>query len=307
MPVGACEDACNLTALCKAKSLRIASLFALRYLTFFVRMTNKVETRSLNKTKKEQEVNDDCSSTETTYLEESESFDTMADTIREVRQKQFCFDEKDDAHTYTTVSLSSSSVNNDSVSSNDERQPQGVLLHYPSDEEASCCSVCSDSSPSDDDSLSCASNESDSDSDDSSCCSSSTDSSLIGKTCSMTNADPNDFVRPKALPAPTNTYKVVCLSFLEPNISTSVASKVFEESLRMLKKGGLIYVVDKGTVQKLPKFRQMLSRVIVPTVKHKVHDIETQEILQANGFALDENRADDEHDEEIVRWMGIKP
>lgn len=132
------------------------------------------------------------------------------------------------------------------------------------------------------------------------------------------------FIQQKTLPGLNNSYKVVCVSFMEYNIATSVACKVLDESLRMLRPGGLLYVIDKGgcTVKKHPTMRQWLSRVRDPTVKHLIYEIETRAILQANGFVhrkLDENndattiQTDDNNnnddnweDEEIVRWIGIK-
>jgi hypothetical protein len=127
------------------------------------------------------------------------------------------------------------------------------------------------------------------------------------------------FIQQKALPGLNNSYKVVCVSFMEYNIATSVACKVLDEALRMLRPGGLLYVIDKGgcTVKKHPTMRQWLSRVRDPTVKHLIYEIETRAILQANGFVhtkLDENNdattvntdAEDWEDEEIVRWIGIK-
>jgi hypothetical protein len=127
------------------------------------------------------------------------------------------------------------------------------------------------------------------------------------------------FIQQKTLPGLNNSYKVVCVSFMEYDIATSVACKVLDESLRMLRPGGLLYVIDKGgcTVKKHPTMRQWLSRVRDPTVKHLIYEIETRAILQANGFVhrkLDENNDattvlsddDDWEDEEIVRWIGIK-
>lgn len=132
------------------------------------------------------------------------------------------------------------------------------------------------------------------------------------------------FIQQKTLPGLNNSYKVVCVSFMEYNIATSVACKVLDESLRMLRPGGLLYVIDKGgcTVKKHPTMRQWLSRVRDPTVKHLIYEIETRAILQANGFVhrkldenndattiqTDNNNADDDNweDEEIVRWIGIK-
>ena len=129
------------------------------------------------------------------------------------------------------------------------------------------------------------------------------------------------FIQQKTLPGLNNSYKVVCVSFLEYNIATSVACKVLDESFRMLRPGGLLYVIDQGgcTVKKHPTMRQWLSRVRDPTVKHLVYEIETRAILHANGFGhrkLDDNNDattiqnncdnDDWEDEEIVRWIGIK-
>ena len=127
------------------------------------------------------------------------------------------------------------------------------------------------------------------------------------------------FIQQKTLPGLNNSYKVVCVSFMEYNIATSVACKVLDESLRMLRPGGLLYVIDKGggTVKKHPTMRQWLSRVRDPTVKHLIYEIETRAVLQANGFVhrkLDENNDTaaantddgDWEDEEIVRWIGIK-
>jgi len=143
-------------------------------------------------------------------------------------------------------------------------------------------------------------------------------------------------VEPKSLPSPSGSYKVICLSFLEPDIATSVASTVAKEALRMLRSGGLLYVVDgHGIVRKLPILRQLLRRCdteehtvefkvryevqlmthLVDTasgnsVSHtpvllllfvpKIHDIEAREILQTNGFEAPVSP-------EIVRWMGRKP
>lgn len=112
-------------------------------------------------------------------------------------------------------------------------------------------------------------------------------------------------VQPKSLPSPSGTYKVICVSFLEPNIATSVANTVMDEALRVLKSGGLLYVVDsQGIVPKLPMLRQLLKRIDdddETSVQFKKHDIETQEILLNNGFAAAPAA------EDIVRWMGTKP
>jgi hypothetical protein len=128
----------------------------------------------------------------------------------------------------------------------------------------------------------------------------------------------DNFAQPKKLPGSNNMYKVVCVSFLEYNVATSVACKVLDESFRMLRPGGLLYVIDKGgcTVQKHPTMRQWLTRIRDPTVKHLVHEIETRAILQVNGFVhttLDENNTNsndglnnDWDSDEIARWMGIK-
>lgn len=82
--------------------------------------------------------------------------------------------------------------------------------------------------------------------------------------CIFDEESPNDevvVVVPKSLPSPSGLYKVICLSFLEPDIATSVASTVAKEALRMLRSGGLLYVVDgHGIVRKLPILRQMLRR-----------------------------------------------
>jgi hypothetical protein len=135
----------------------------------------------------------------------------------------------------------------------------------------------------------------------------------------VNNVNEENFIQQKTLPGLNNSYKVVCVSFMEYNVATSVACKVLDESLRMLRPGGLLYVIDKGgcTVKKHPTMRQWLSRVRDPTVKHLVYEIETRAILQANGFVhrkLDENNDattentddGDWEDEEIVRWIGIK-
>jgi hypothetical protein len=125
-----------------------------------------------------------------------------------------------------------------------------------------------------------------------------------GGNCKPTHREVREsFVYEKSLPSPTATYRVVCLSFLGEDIATSVASTVFDDSLRMLKPGGLLYVVDVSgrTVTKVPKMRQMLSRVTEPSVKHAVHDIHTKEILRVNGFSCDKTQQD-----VIVRWMGKK-
>jgi hypothetical protein len=120
----------------------------------------------------------------------------------------------------------------------------------------------------------------------------------------------------ETLPGLDSSLKLVCVTFMECNIAASVASKVFDESLRMLRPGGLLYVIDKGgcTVQKHPSMLQFLARVRDPTVKHLIYEIETRAILQANGFVhttLDENNTmstsdDDWQGDEIVRWIGIK-
>ena len=108
---------------------------------------------------------------------------------------------------------------------------------------------------------------------------------------------------PKTIPAPTQSYKVTCLSFLDDSIPTAVASRVFDEALRILEPNGLLYVVDRpnGCVPKCPKMRQLLFRVRgAPTPAHEQHDRETRAILQTNGFAAAQ-------DGPVVRWMGIKP
>lgn len=78
------------------------------------------------------------------------------------------------------------------------------------------------------------------------------------------------------------------MSFLEANLAISVASNVADEAIRLLRPGGLLYVVDGyGIVRKIPNLKQFLTLVDdVPSVKIKIHDIETQEILRNNGFAV---------------------
>ena len=142
----------------------------------------------------------------------------------------------------------------------------------------------------------------------------------------LNNSPSNDqfILQQKTLPGFDNSYKVVCVSFLEHNISTSVACRVLDESWRMLRPGGFIYIIDKGgcTVHKHPTMRQWLTRVRDPTVQHLIYEIETRAILSANGFVhakLNDNNvatttttttsttdAGDWEDEEIVRWIGIK-
>jgi hypothetical protein len=128
-----------------------------------------------------------------------------------------------------------------------------------------------------------------------------------------------NFVPPKTLPGLSNSHKMVCVSFLEPHVATAVACQVLDESYRMLRPGGLLYVIDKGgcTVRKHPTMFQWLTRVRDPTVKHFIYEIETRAILQANGLGhatLDENHQNGAEDDasswgndDIVRWVGIKP
>jgi len=109
----------------------------------------------------------------------------------------------------------------------------------------------------------------------------------------------------KTLPAPSGAYKVICLSFLEPDISTSVASTVTEEALRLLQSGGLLYVVDgQGIVPKLPVLRQLLRRISTaeaPSVQLTVHEIELREIVHNHGFAAPTLG------HTVTRWIGTKP
>lgn len=108
-------------------------------------------------------------------------------------------------------------------------------------------------------------------------------------------------IEPKTIPIPENTYKVVCLSFLDKSATAPIASRVFDESWRTLAPGGLLYVVDnRGIVSKVPKMRQMLSRVIQPTSRLKSHDARIREIVEANGL-------ENAFAGKVVRWMGMKP
>jgi hypothetical protein len=110
---------------------------------------------------------------------------------------------------------------------------------------------------------------------------------------------------PKTIPAPDGTYKVVCLSFLDESATAPIASQVFDESWRMLAPGGLLYVVDnRAVVCKVPKMRQMLSRVIQPTATLQSHDVRTREIVKANGFDTDTSFLEGN---KVVRWAATKP
>jgi hypothetical protein len=110
---------------------------------------------------------------------------------------------------------------------------------------------------------------------------------------------------PKTIPVPDRTYKVVCLSLLDDGATAPIAAQVFDESWRMLAPGGFLYVVDnRAIVSKVPKMRQMLSRVIQPTPTLKSHDTRTREILEANGFDPDTGFLDNG---KVVRWIAIKP
>jgi hypothetical protein len=110
---------------------------------------------------------------------------------------------------------------------------------------------------------------------------------------------------PKTIPAPDGTCKVVCLSFLDDSATAPIASQVFDESWRMLAPGGLLYVVDnRAVVCKVPKMRQMLSRVIQPTATLQSHDVRTREIVAANGFDMKTSFLDGN---KVVRWAATKP
>jgi hypothetical protein len=301
----------------------------------------KIETKdsamllSLDKTASNKEEED---STDTTYFHDDYSESTYEEEIIQETCDDTCnIEEKIADGNFSSLSCSSSLSDEESISVcsiyEDENQQQAHLC-YETDDDDDCSFVsfadndedCEQSVNSSSSSSICFSVDSNEDASSCSCssCSDKDEASLdcsdddeantlpYTNTNSIDKMDLNNLVQPKSLPAPTNTYKVVCLSFLEPNIATSVSSKVFDESLRMLKKGGLLYVVDKGgcTVKKNPKMRQMLMRVMDPTVKHKVHDIETREILQTNGFSTtvdDNNNSSEEVEDELVRWMGIKP
>lgn len=140
------------------------------------------------------------------------------------------------------------------------------------------------------------------DSDEASCC-----SSEYSDESETAEGWERNFVYPKTIPSPTESFSVVSLSFLAQNVPTGVSSKVFDESLRVLKPGGVLYVVDidGDTVNRCPKMRQLLSRVVDTTksVKNAVHEINTQHILQNNCFESNLHR----DDPRIARWMGIKP
>jgi hypothetical protein len=110
---------------------------------------------------------------------------------------------------------------------------------------------------------------------------------------------------PKTIPAPDGMYKVVCLSFLDEGATVPVAANAFEESWRMLAPGGLLYVVDnRAVVARVPKMRQMLSRVVQPSARLKSHDTRTRKILEANGFDTDLNVF---ASNKVVRWKATKP
>jgi hypothetical protein len=132
------------------------------------------------------------------------------------------------------------------------------------------------------------------------------------QTVDSDNLNEDNFVQPKTLPGLSSSHKMVCVSFLEPNVATAVACQVLDEAFRMLRPGGLLYVIDKGgnTVRKHPTMRQWLTRVRNPTVKHFIYEIETRAILQANGLGqttLDENHKNDTwNNDDMVRWVGIK-
>lgn len=65
------------------------------------------------------------------------------------------------------------------------------------------------------------------------------------------------------MPSPSESYSVVSLSFLAPNIPSDVSKRVFKEALRITKPGGLIYVVDihGETVKRVSLMKQSLSRI----------------------------------------------
>jgi hypothetical protein len=125
---------------------------------------------------------------------------------------------------------------------------------------------------------------------------------------SMDYNDHSILHRPKTLPGLNNNFKVVCVSFMEYNIATSVACTILDEAIRMLRSGGVLYVIDKGgcTVKKHPMMRQWLTNVRDPTVKHLIYEIETRAILQCNGFVHTASSSADETNDDIVRWIGMK-
>ena len=93
----------------------------------------------------------------------------------------------------------------------------------------------------------------------------------------------------KAMPSPSESYSVVSLSFLSPDVPTDVASKVFEEALRSTRSGGLIYVVDLDgeTVRKVSKMKNMLC---------PVDDEDEQHLGEKDMY----------NNYVVARWMAIK-
>ena len=89
------------------------------------------------------------------------------------------------------------------------------------------------------------------------------------------------------------------------DLSAEVALKVFQEALRILVPGGIMYVFDVGgeSVALLPdEYKEMLAEVPQAGVKQTVHEIQTQEIMRENGY---DDRIPQKKD--VVRWVAVKP
>ena len=120
----------------------------------------------------------------------------------------------------------------------------------------------------------------------------------------------HNFVYPKTIPSPSNTYKIVSLSFLDfdKTIPSGVILRTFEESWRMVKpNGGILYVVDfdGDVVQKHPRIRQTLRKLPnTQKTKYEEHENEVCRILDNNGFGADGNISF--QGRRVTRWIGVK-
>jgi len=110
------------------------------------------------------------------------------------------------------------------------------------------------------------------------------------------------------IPEQAQAFKAVSISFLASNIPSHTAHKVLEESLRIIKPGGRLYVVDfdGATMSKIdPRYQALFERVTefdpYEMAAHGMQENEIQNILLNIGKARCYQQGS------IARWVGVKP
>jgi len=113
---------------------------------------------------------------------------------------------------------------------------------------------------------------------------------------------------PTPIPSSDECYSEVTICFVG-NFASAVAERIFEDALRILQQGGLIYVIDDyvgNTVDRVPVMKDFLMRLPENSTVRSIwrhHDEQAKEIIRSrgvSGYGIN----DDQH---FIRWLGIKP